>query len=56
MRALDDAAGEAVELRWLLAHRGLAHAQWTDEFLGQQARMIALLDASTRLARLPRAT
>ncbi len=51
-RALGDASGELVELRWLSAHRGLAQAQWTDQLLGQQARTVALVRAAERLAAL----
>jgi hypothetical protein len=49
-RSLGDASGEMSELRWLVAHPGLAQTQWTDQWLGQQARQIALRDAIARLA------
>jgi len=48
LRALGDDAGEIEELRWLTAHRGLAHAQWTDQLLGQQARAIVLHQVESR--------
>jgi hypothetical protein len=48
-RALGDRASEQAELKWLVAHRGLAYAQWTDGLLGQQARVLALRDAGTQL-------
>jgi tetratricopeptide (TPR) repeat protein len=49
-RALGDRAPEQTELKWLVAHRGLAHAQWTDGLLGQQARVLALRDAELQLS------
>jgi putative peptide modification system cyclase len=49
-RALADVPHEMDELRWLAAHPGLAQTQWTDQWLGQQARQIALGDAVSRLA------
>ncbi len=49
-RALGDVPREMDELRWLTAHPGLAQTQWTDQWLGQQARQIALRDAVSRLA------
>ena len=49
-RALRDVPRETEELRWLAAHPGLAQTQWTDQWLGQQARQIALRDAVSRLA------
>ena len=49
-RALGDVAHEMQELQWLAAHPGLAQTQWTDQWLGQQARQIALRDAVSRLA------
>jgi putative peptide modification system cyclase len=51
MRALGDTSGEAVELRWLTGHPGLAYAQWTDQLLGAQARAIAIGEAAARLAK-----
>jgi len=48
--ALGDSAGQAAELRWLVAHRGLALAQWTDQLLGQQARAFVLREAAIRPA------
>jgi putative peptide modification system cyclase len=50
LRTLGDAGGELAELRWLTTHRGLAYAQWTDQLLGQQARVLALRDAELRLS------
>ena len=49
-RALGDADGELEELRWLTAHPGLAHAEWIDQLLGQQARALALREAELRLS------
>lgn len=49
-RALGDAPREMDELRWLSARPGLAQTQWTDQWLGQQARQIVLRDAAARLA------
>lgn len=49
-RALGDSPREMEELRWLAARPGLAQTQWTDQWLGQQARQIALGDAISRLA------
>jgi putative peptide modification system cyclase len=51
-RTTGDTAGELAELRWLTTHRGLAYAQWTDQFLGQQGRVVALHEADLRLAAL----
>jgi putative peptide modification system cyclase len=53
-RALNDQPGELVEMRWMTSHPGLAHAQWIDQFLGQQARALAIRDATTRLAEFER--
>ena len=52
MRAKGDRAGELDELRWLVAHPGRALAQWLDQLLGQQARMLALNEAKRRIALL----
>ncbi len=52
-RALDvlgDTDGQLIELRWLVAHRGLALGQWTDQLLGQQARALAVHEAESGLA------
>jgi putative peptide modification system cyclase len=49
-RASGDVSREMDELRWLAAHPGLAQTQWTDQWLGQQARQVALRDAVSRLA------
>ncbi len=51
-QALGDVKSESEELRWLTAHPGLAQTQWTDQWLGQQARQLALLNARSRLASL----
>jgi hypothetical protein len=50
LRATGEKAEETKELRWLAAHGGLAYAQWIDQLLGQQARVLALLDAKRRLS------
>lgn len=52
MRAKQDRAGEIDELRWLAAHPGRALAQWLDQLLGQQARMLVLGHAKRRIALL----
>ena len=52
LRALGDGEGHTQELRWLTSHSGLAHAQWIDQFLGQQARAIELREARRQLAPL----
>ena len=49
-RAAGDSAGELAELKWLVAHAGLAYGQWIDQLLGQQARALALAAARGRLA------
>jgi putative peptide modification system cyclase len=55
-KALSDRPGEAAELQWLVAHRGLAHAQWIDQFVGQQLRSLALRKAMVRLSEQQRTT
>jgi len=55
-KALGDRPGEVVQLQWLLAHRGLAHAQWIDQFVGQQLRSLALRKAEQRLSQQQRTT
>jgi putative peptide modification system cyclase len=50
LRALGDKGEERTELRWLTTHSGLAHAQWIDQLLGQQARAVALRDAKRQLS------
>ena len=50
LRSIGDIEGEMAELAWLTAHPGLAHGQWTDNWLGQQARILALRDAESRLS------
>jgi tetratricopeptide (TPR) repeat protein len=50
LRATGDVDGEMAELAWLTAHPGLAQGQWTDNWLGQQARALALRDAESRLS------
>jgi len=47
--ALGDMPHEVDELRWMQAHPGRAQTQWTDQWLGQQARQLALRDATQRL-------
>ena len=49
LRAMRDVEGEVTELQWLHSHRGLAHAEWIDQLLGQQARVLAAHDAEERL-------
>jgi hypothetical protein len=47
-KALGDPAGEAAEHQWLVARPGLAHAQWIDQFVGQQLRSLTLHKLAAR--------
>jgi tetratricopeptide (TPR) repeat protein len=54
LRATGDTAGEIAELTWLASRRGRAYGQWTDQLLGQQARVLDLTEAKARLAEYSR--
>jgi len=41
---------EVAELQWLVDHRGLAHAEWIDQLVGQQLRGLTLRKAEMRLS------
>jgi tetratricopeptide (TPR) repeat protein len=49
-KALGDQGGETSELQWLVARRGLAHAEWIDQFVGQQLRSLSLYKIGARLS------
>lgn len=51
-KAVGDTVSEANELQWLVARPGLALAQWIDQFVGQQLRILTLRNAARRLSTL----